>query len=210
MRKRLQKESDPPTSPKSPIQPTSYPPFKLGGGSFSDAEVPRGQNESRGLGQGHGADSRGIHTEGGFRNVCRGSQLHIPHSLQTGRKTGQMRQSTVLFLLRQQQAPVCLLGPRLWVSQGAGAPLGQGPPGAPLGTRASLSSARKADRVRPSWSQTPAPRAMPRPLQNPMENFQERGSWGKNRETTQSSEFWQYVSKVSIYKSLTLQNQHLP
>lgn len=36
---------------------TPDPPFELGGGSFFDAEVPRGQNESRGLCQGHGANS---------------------------------------------------------------------------------------------------------------------------------------------------------
>lgn len=80
----------PPISPELPTQTASYPPFKLGSGSFFDAEVPRGQNESRGRRQGHGADSRVIHTEGGFRNVCRRSQLHVPHGLQTGRKAGQV------------------------------------------------------------------------------------------------------------------------
>ena len=76
----------PPPHPSHPLSLTAYPPFKLGGGSFLDAEVPRGQSESRGLSQGHGADSRVIHSEGGFGNVCLGSQLHIPHGLQTGRK----------------------------------------------------------------------------------------------------------------------------
>ena len=69
--------------PSHPHSLTAYPPFKLGSGSFLDAEVPRGQSESRGLSQGHGADSRVIHSEGSFGNVCLGGQLHIPHGLQT-------------------------------------------------------------------------------------------------------------------------------
>lgn len=118
----------PPPPPHSPPEPplslTAYPPFKLGGGSFLDAEVPRGQSESRGLSQGHGADSRVIHSEGGFGNVCLGGQLHIPHGLQTGRK-----------IRSDKVQPVLPIGGRRaqgagWVLQGDS--LGQGPPGAPL------------------------------------------------------------------------------
>ena len=131
-RRREQKQPPRPTSPASrPPSLTPYPPFKLGGGPFLDAEVPRGQNESRGLGQGHGADSRGIHGEGGFGNVYRGSQLHIPHGLQTGRKIRSDETKYNPSSLQAASVPRVLVGAAVsWALQGA--PLGQGPPGAPL------------------------------------------------------------------------------
>ena len=82
-----------------------------------------------------------------------------------------------------------------WVLQGDS--LGQGLPGAPLWEPEALSSTREAVGVRPSPPQTAAPRAVSWAPPNPMENFQERGSWGRNRKTRWFSVLLQWVSKIS-------------
>lgn len=202
MRRRLQQERrPPPSSPSLPSGHTSYPPFKFGGGPLFDAEVPRGQSESRSLSQGHGADSRAIHTEGCSGNVCRGSQLHIPHRLQTGRKA---RSDEAKYSPASPQAaagPACLSGPGVVSFTGSGCPRS--------GSTWSSSGNKKLcvlptqgcvrPRVRPSWSQMPVLRVMPQQPRNPRENFQGRGSWDKKRETEWSSEFFHgYLKSVPV------------
>lgn len=170
LRRRLEKERQPlPHLPPSlPSSQAPYPPFKLGGVSFFDAEVPRGQNESRGLLQGHGANSRVIRTVGGFGTVCRGSQLHVPHGLQTGREA--RSEETKYSPASLQAARPCAGGPG--AVSFTGSPVRSGSTwSSSLGTRGSVSPAHKTARVRPSPPQTTAPRATPWPPQNAMENF---------------------------------------
>lgn len=87
-------------------------------------------------------------------------------------RPGQMKQKVQRRFPSGSSGPSVLIGPQRCGFYRECVPIRSGSTwSSSLGMRGSVSSIRKAARVRPSQPQMPAPRAMPQPPQIPMENF---------------------------------------